>query len=146
MKKTTMIIAGGLLAALASTSSVAKDDALHFPLADVIDSADGKAALDGSVKFFLDGAKHGAVKKTLGSDVANKKTNGFNKGDKEACDRAALSALIAFQAKAKQNGANAVINLMSYYKKVEFKSPTDYECHAGGIVVAVTLKGDYASL
>ncbi len=86
------------------------------------------------------------MKKTLGSDISNKKTNGFNKGDKEGCDRAALSALIAFQAKAKQNGANAVINIVSFYKKIESKSATDYECHNGGVIVGVTLKGDYAQL
>jgi uncharacterized protein YbjQ (UPF0145 family) len=143
MKKTMMVIAG-LLAALVSTASLAKDETRYFPLVEVINSADGKAALDGSIRFFLDGVAHPAVKKTIGNDVSNKKTNGFNKRDKEACDRAALSALIAFQASAKQNGANAVINLISYYKKVEFKSATDYECHIGGVVVSVALQGDYA--
>ncbi len=53
MKKTRIVIASALLA-LASANSIAKDDTLHFPLQDVIDSADGKAALDGSVKFYLD--------------------------------------------------------------------------------------------
>jgi uncharacterized protein YbjQ (UPF0145 family) len=146
MKKSTMVVACGLFIALASTASLAKDETRYFSLAELINSADGKAALDGSVRFFLDGVAHGSVKKTLGSDVSNKKTNGFNKGDKEACSRAALSALIAFQGTARTNGANAVINLISYYKKVEFKSATDYECHIGGVVVSVTLKGDYVQL
>jgi uncharacterized protein YbjQ (UPF0145 family) len=139
-------VAGTLLVALASVPGLARDDVLHLPLADVLEMPEAKARLDGSVKFYLAGAAHPGVKKQLGSDVANKKTNGVGKADEFGCRWAALSALLAFQSKAKQNGANAVINLVSYYKRAEYKSATEYECHAGGVVVGVTLKGDYATV
>ncbi len=145
MKKITLA-AGALLALLASVSAGARDTVLHLPLADVFELPEAKKQLDGSVKFHLDGAAHGAVKKTLGSDVSNKKTNGVGKSDETACKWAALSALVSFQDSAKRKGANAVVNLISYFKKVEFKSATEYECHAGGVVVGVTLKGDYATI
>jgi uncharacterized protein YbjQ (UPF0145 family) len=143
MKNVTTAV-GACLLLLASTSVLARDTILHLPLSSVLEMPEAKAQLDGSVSFFLAGAAHPAVTKQLGSDVSNKKTNGVNKGDEVACRWAALSALLAFQTKAKQNGANAVVNLVSYYKRMEFKSATEFECHAGGFVVGVALKGDYA--
>ena len=41
---------------------------------------------------------------------------------------------------------NAVVDLVSYYKKVEFKDAAQYECHAGGVVVGVAMKGEYAKI
>ncbi|MDR2216456.1 MAG: excinuclease ATPase subunit [Nevskiaceae bacterium] len=140
--------AGFLLAGLVAVSgtAVARDDVLHYPLEDVLKMPEAQGKLDGSVKFYLAGADHPPVIRQLGSGVSNKKTNSVGKSDVGGCQWVALSALIALQASAKQRGANAVINLVSYYKKVEYKSATDYECHAGGIVVGVTLKGDYATV
>ena len=102
--------------------------------------------LDRLVKFYLDGQAHPRAGKTFGSDVSNKKTNGVNKSDDQACRWAAMSALVSFQQAAKQHGANAVIDLVSYYKKIESKDAKNYQCHAGGIIVGVTLKGTYATV
>lgn len=38
--------------------------------------------------------------------------------------------------------ANAVVNIASYYKKVEVRHETMYECHKGGLMAGVALKGD----
>ncbi len=115
-----------------------------LPIEEVIQMgmADGK--LDGSVKFYMSGARTPAVNARLGEDVSNKKTNGVGKDDQTACKWAALSALIAFQDSAKQKGANAVVDLHSFYKKVPVKNAHEYECRAGAVVVGVTLKGTYA--
>jgi hypothetical protein len=142
--KAITLFAMGLFAV--SGTAMARDAVLHLPLADVLQMPEAQGKLDGSIRFYLDGAGHPAVSKTIGSGVSNKKTNAFNKGDVYACNWAALSALLAFQESAKQRGANAVINLVSYYKKQEFKSSTEYECHAGAAVAGVALKGDYATL
>ena len=40
--------------------------------------------------------------------------------------------------------SNKKTNGVSYYKKHEFKSTTEYECHAGAFIVGVALKGDIA--
>ena len=45
------------------------------------------------------------------------------------------------QTRADSEGANAVVNIVSYYKKNVFSSPTEYECHAGAFVTGVALKG-----
>lgn len=135
-----------LVSVMSATPALARDTELHLPLSEVLDMPEAKEKLDGSVKFYLAGQKTPKVLKRFQSDVSNRKTNGFGKADDVACRWAALSALIAFQDKAKQLGANAVVDLVSYYKKDESKSATDYECHAGALVVGVALKGTYANV
>jgi hypothetical protein len=143
MKKTLTL---ALLAGVLAGPAMARDTELHLPLADVLAMPEAQGKLDGSVTFFLAGAKTPKVLEKKGEDVSNKKTNGVGKDDITACKWAALSALIAFQDKAKSLGANAVVDLVSYYKKDTFSSATEYECHAGAVVVGVTLKGTYANV
>lgn len=143
MKKTLIL---ALLAGVLTGPAIARDTELKLPLADVLEMPEAKSKLDGSIAFYLAGQKTPKVLEKKGEDVSNKKTNGFNKDDVTACKWAALSALIAFQEKGKSLGANAVVDLVSYYKKDTFSSPTEYQCHAGNVVVGVTLKGTYAKV
>lgn len=140
MKKIAIALAAVAVVSLAQ----ARDTTLMLPLDKVVEMglADGK--LDGSVKFYLSGAKTPAVSASLGEDISNKKTNGVGKDDPTACNWAALSALVAFQESAKQKGANAVVDLHSFYKRKATKDAVNYECHAGNIMAGVALKGSYA--
>jgi len=124
----------------------ARDTIVDIPLADVLAMPEAQSELDGSVKFYLAGAATPPIVKRLGSDVSNPKTNGFNKSDEFGCKWAALSALKAFQAKAKSKGANAVVDLVSYYKRNETRSDTTIQCHAGTFVIGLALKGEYATV
>lgn len=133
-------------AVLASAPAFARDTVLHIPLADVLEMPEAKEKLDADFKFYLAGQSTPKVVKRFGTDVSNPKTNGFNKSDEYGCKWAALSALINLQRSAKREGANAVIDMVSYYKKVEYKSATDFECHAGTFVVGVALRGTYAKV
>ena len=137
-------IALTLLALMAATAAQARDDTVMLPLADVVQMGLDQGKLDGSVKFYLSGAPTPRVSARLGDDSANKKTNGVGKDDATACNWAALSALVAFEASAKKKGANAVVDLHSFYKKNPNKDPVNYECHAGNIMTGVALKGTYA--
>jgi uncharacterized protein YbjQ (UPF0145 family) len=143
MKKTLLL---ALLATTTAFPAWARDTELKLPLADVLAMPEAQEKLDGSVKFFLAGAKTPKVISKMGEDVSNKKTNGVGKSDEVACRWAALSTLIALQDKAKSLGANAVVDIVSFYKRNTFSSPVEYECHAGGMIVGVTLKGTYAKV
>jgi len=140
------LVAVACAATLMSTPAAARDTKYMLPFEDVLNMPEAKEKLDGSVKFYLSGAKTPKVLEKKDSDVSNKKTNGVGKSDEEACRWAALSALLAFQDKAKTMGANAVVDMVSYYKKDTNASATEYECHAGAVVVGVTLKGTYAKV
>lgn len=145
MRRTLMIAAATALLALSSTAS-ARDTRLEQSLQELVSSQAAKdAGIDGSVRFYLAGQPV-SVQQRLGEDVTNKKTNAANKSDAEACRWVALSALRALQDGARSRGANAVVDIVSYYKKNEFKSSTNYECWAGTFVAGVALKGTYAKV
>ena len=119
----------------------ARDAVYHMKIQDVLDSSEAKAALGDRVKFYFATQKAPAAAQQFGEDVANRKTNSFGKPDEEVCRRAMLDALLELRERADKFGADAVVNIVSYYKKQVFASETDYECHAGGFVGGVALKG-----
>ncbi|MEG2049007.1 MAG: excinuclease ATPase subunit [Comamonas sp.] len=136
-------IALTLLGLTAGTLAFASDDTVMLPLSDVVQMGLEQGKLDGSVKFYMSGAKTPKVNAQLGEDVSNKKTTACGKDDATTCNWAALSALMAFQASAKQKGANAVVDLHSFYKKSPTKDAVNYECN---IMTGVALKGTYARI
>lgn len=133
---------GALALSLAcSTPTLAADRTVFLPLQPAIEAAQAAGKIDGSVKFYLAGT--GPKGKVLEAGVVtNRKTNAFAKKDAEACLWVAQSAVIALHEAAKKAGANAVTNIVSYYRKNEYSSKTDYECHAGAMVAGVALRGD----
>ncbi|RYF01555.1 MAG: excinuclease ATPase subunit [Comamonadaceae bacterium] len=135
-----------LAIAFAAPLAYARDTVTHITLADVLAMPEAQGKLDGSVKFFLAGQPTPPIAQKMGSDVSNQKTNGVGKTDDFGCKWVALSALIRFQESAKRQGANAVVDMVSYYKKKETSSPTTLECHAGTVVIGVALKGTYAKI
>lgn len=137
-----MILAA--MALVVATAVHARNEAVMLPLADVVKLGLEQGKLDGSVSFHLSGASTPAISEKLGDDVSNKKTNGVGKDDATACNWAALSALMAFEAKAKQKGANAVVDLHSFNKKQSTRDPVNFECRAGNVMAGVTFKGTYA--
>ena len=145
MRRFSLIVTATLL--VFSSSAFARDTRVEQPLADLLSSQEARdVGIDGSVRFYLAGQKTPAVVSRFGEDVTNKKTNGVGKSDATSCRWVALSALKALQEGAKDRGANAVIDIVSYFKKKEFRSATNYECHAGGIMSGVAFKATYAKV
>ncbi|WP_111858845.1 excinuclease [Acinetobacter sp. CFCC 10889] len=127
---------------ISGVASVQAADSMNqFNFQEAVARAVADGALDGSVKFYLAGTKSGGQVLQKGL-VTNKKTNGFGKSAETACDHVLRSALIQFQNTAKSRGANAVTNLVSFYKSNETRSTTTYDCAKGTAVAGVALKGD----
>jgi uncharacterized protein YbjQ (UPF0145 family) len=124
----------------------ARDTKHILPIAAAMATKDADEKLEGSVKFFFGQQEYPKVVTNLGTDVSNRKTNAFGKSDEKACNWAFLSAMIALEKQAKQLGANAVVNIVSYYRKVEMSSTTDFECHAGAVIAGVALKGEFVKI
>jgi len=147
MQLKALTLSAALLLALVPAVSQARDTALYLPFQKVVDEMSAAKKLDGSVKFYLAGVQpRGKVTVVSPSAVTNKKTNAFNKTDTEACEWALQSALLTLQEAAKKVGANAVVNLASFYKSNERKDPVTYECHSGAIIAGVALRGDLAKV
>src|SRR5512134_288874 len=108
---------------MVATAAVARDDVGTYALADVLNNPEYATRLEG-VKFFFGKQKHPPIGRSFGEYQSNKKTNAFNKSDKEACEWAFLSALLSFHQRALSVGGDAVVNIRGYYKKHPFSSET----------------------
>src|SRR5690606_21982787 len=134
----------GIVLLLGAVHAEARDSELMRPINDVLERYESK--LDSDVALYFGKQSHPAVAKKLGEFPTNKKTNGFNKSDSEACEWVMLSALLSLQERAVREGGNAVVNIRSYYKKDEVSSETEYECHNGAFVAGVALIGEVVKL
>jgi uncharacterized protein YbjQ (UPF0145 family) len=135
-----------LLFILASAAATARDDHKMFPLEDALNTPAAKEKLDPNVKFYFGKQSHPKVVKVIGEWSTNKKTNAFNKSDKEACEWAFLSAMLTLEGRARSEGGNAIINIRSNYKNIETSSDTEYMCGAGTFVAGVAFKGEVVKL
>ncbi|WP_049621076.1 hypothetical protein [Frateuria defendens] len=126
--------------------SRADDKVVHLAFADAVTAATQSGKLDGSVKFYFADAKP-AGKVTVVNDnvTTSQRTNAFGKGE-ASCAWVLQSALIALQNSAKNAGANAVIDIVSNYKHVEYRDNHNYECHVGFLMSGVALKGKLAKV
>lgn len=141
----TSLLAAAVLAS--TTLPVQARDTKHLlSIEEAMAMKDRDGLLDGSVKFYFAGQAHPAVLEKLLTDTTNPKTNAVGKSDEEACKWVFLSALVQLQKKTKELGGNAVVNIVSYYKRQEMASPTQFECHAGATIAGVALHGDIVKI
>jgi uncharacterized protein YbjQ (UPF0145 family) len=66
----------------------------------------------------------------------------FGRSTGEACNLVFLNALEDLQKRARSVGANAVIGVVSYFRRREISSDDSFECNLGAVVAGVALKGD----
>ena len=136
----------GIAAVLTVPVASARDEVKRMAIADALVTADAQAALSQGIKFYFGDAEHPAVASSAGVFTSSKKANGFGKGDKIACERAFLSALLSFQDRALKEGGDAVVKLTSYYRQNSFSSGTEYECGTGALMVGVAFQGEVVKL
>lgn len=141
----------GLLAALSSTVFIAglahgRNVELMVPIADALAATDVKDRPTGAVKFYFTKEKSPEVVKYLGTYVATPRTGAGGLSDQRACHEAFLWTLVDLEKRALRAGANAVVNIVSYYQKRARPSTTEFECHVGNVIVTVWLRGDLVQL
>jgi len=144
--KVAVYVLLGLVLVFATSTSQARNEVLRFSIEDALSQPEADSRLNSSIRLFFGDQAVPAIERKLGTFTSNKKTNGFNKSDVDACNWAFLSAMISLQERAVREGGNAVINIRSFYRKSEFSSSSDFECGAGTFVVGVTMVGEVARL
>jgi hypothetical protein len=127
----------------ASTAS-ARDTRLLLSIDDALKQGRDQGVIADDIVIKFGKGNRGGLGKSIGTDVSNRKTNAVNKTDVEACNWVFLSALKSLQEGARKSGASGVVEIVSYYKKNEFSSASEFECHAGAIMAGVALKATYA--
>ena len=84
-------------AILVITVAQARDTHLKLPIKDAMATADYQAKVDQEIKMFFGAQEHPKPAQSFGTIKTNKKTNFFNKSDKEGCEWVFLSAILALQ-------------------------------------------------
>jgi hypothetical protein len=136
-----LLIALSLLLALPAAQ--ARDTQHMFSIEEALSTPDAESKVDEDVRLYFGEQKHPAIETNHGELKTNKKTNAFGKSEKEACQWAFLSAIIALQSRAVEMGADAVVNIRSNYKSNEKSSTDKFECGAGNVIAGVALKGEF---
>lgn len=126
---------------LVTVDSQARDTKHYYPISVALDKPEADEALNPEIKLYFAGQKQPKAKTNLGSFITNKKTNATFRSDENSCNWVLLSALKALQERAVEQGGNAVIDIESYYKKNVYRSSEQFECHAGGVIAGVALRG-----
>ena len=98
------------------------------------------------IPVYMAGQKHRGIAREYGVFRANRRTNAANKSDEVACQIAFLSAVISLQARARDLGGNAVIEVRSITRNDPLVSATQFRCAAGSVVANVALEGRVVKL
>lgn len=144
MKKITILSLS--LLTLFSSLAHARDDIGAYSISEVLSSETAKAKLGSDVQFYFGEQAYAEPLQKLGDLRTNKKTNAFNKSDKEACEWVFLSAMIALKKSAVKQGGNAIVNIKSNYKNHLTSSEETFQCGAGAMIAGVALTGEVVKL
>ena len=129
-----------------SDAAQARNTRYYLKIEDVKRDPRYQDSVPTDVAFYFADQAHPAIVANFGDAVTNRKGNSFGRPDEEACRWTMMSALKTLHDRAIEEGGNAVIGIVSYYQKNTYSSATDYECHAGGFVAGVALKGTVVKL
>ena len=146
-RKMCALASGAAVAAVLVSAPADARDTLHkFPLEAAMAKAQASGQLAPGIKVFFGSQKFAKPTAQLGPARTNKKTNFFNKTDQEGCDWAFLSSMITLTQYAQRVGGNAIVNIRSNYKNMEFSSETEYQCGAGNVTGGTAFIGDVVKL
>ncbi len=144
---TKKIVLSSILAvSLCATSAFAGDVKKYMPIESAKNYSSMQSVQDDPIAVYWKGQSHPKVKKNRGTFKTSKRTNGFMKENEASCAHALASALMVLQERARKEGGNAVIDVISNIKNVEEASATQYSCLVGSMMVNVALKGTVATL
>ncbi|PHR30234.1 MAG: hypothetical protein COA36_02290 [Desulfotalea sp.] len=141
-----IILSGIFLLCFGLNFAYGADVLVKYPVKDAMAIEKVKKIFTDDIAFYWGDAKHGKVSKTYGNFKTSKRTNGFAKERSQACAWAMASSLVTLRDRARREGGNAVINIVSNIKNNVESSESVYTCLAGRVVVNVALKGTVVTI
>ncbi|WP_136809457.1 excinuclease ABC subunit A [Desulfosediminicola flagellatus] len=141
-----IVLSSVLAVSLCATSAFAADVKKHLPIESTKKYSSIQSVYESDIAVYWKGQSHPKVKKNRGTYKTSKRTNGFMKENEASCAHALASALIVLQQRARKEGGNAVIDIISNVHNIEEASATEYTCLVGSMMVNVALKGTVATL
>ena len=142
-----LLLIGSLMTSFIAMGAVARDDIGDYSFDEAMALEQSKEALGNDILFYFGNQQpRGEITQIFGEFQSNKKTNAFNKSDKEACQWVFLSAMISLRDRALREGGNAVINIKSNYRNNETISNETFKCGAGAFIAGTTLLGTVVTI
>ncbi|MDH4319614.1 MAG: excinuclease ABC subunit A [Desulfobulbaceae bacterium] len=145
MKKLFLLSFGAALF-LQANLAVAADTLLDFSISEALGDPKVSEVLSEQVALYWGEQNHPTVKTKYGNFSASRRTNKLGKSKEEACRWAFASSVKALQERAIKEGGNAVVNITSKVKNIEYSSKENYQCLAGGMMVNVVFSGDIVTI
>jgi uncharacterized protein YbjQ (UPF0145 family) len=146
LKHTAALAAVIGLSVFCVVPAAARNTVVPLSIAEGMASPEVHGKIDGTVQFYFGDTKHPAVLQDFGAYVTNRKSSSFLISDEKSCQRVFATTLIELQKRAHELGANAVINIHSYYDKEDVSSDTNVQCHAGGVMAGIALRGEFVKV
>jgi hypothetical protein len=142
MKKTIFLTAI-TLAFTAALPAQARNVKYLMSLDTALQAPEVKGRVDGSIKLYFGAQAHPEVATKITTDEITTKGVIESKNDMAACYNALGDGIKQLQEMARNAGADAIINIVSYYKRGNItNSDTVVECHAGSGSAGLSLRGD----
>lgn len=130
-----------IVGVISSSQVFARDSRWFYSIDEALKTRAAKLKLDTNIKLYFGNQPHPQIDRSIGEWHVVRRAGGFARTDKNACQRTFIAALVEMQNKARLNGANAILDIKSYYKGTEHKNDTEFECGSGHLVSGVELKG-----
>jgi len=149
MNKVMKVLANGFGVAillLCTHVTHARDVKSMYSIEDALQSPIAQEILSDDIQFYFGEGNHPDIKRDFGNFQSNKKSNGVGRSNERVCERAFLSAMKSLRDRARTEGGDAVVNIISYYRRNKKSSATEFECGSGSIMSGVTLRGDVVKL
>jgi uncharacterized protein YbjQ (UPF0145 family) len=144
--KVTLAALGLMSALVLATPATAEDAVSTHEISAVTAREDYAGQLQG-VRFYFGDSPHPAVVRSIEEGATTSlRTRKFGRSNEEACQWVMLSALLQLRQHAMELGGNAVVNIRSNWRNVEWSSQSQYRCAAGFLMAGVALKGDVVRL
>ncbi|QOK98817.1 excinuclease ABC subunit A (plasmid) [Ralstonia pseudosolanacearum] len=143
MKPRLLLIS--LCFAAIGTPALARDDVDTYPISEAL-ASEGPDKIAGDIGLYFAGQQHAPVAQSLGVVSLRKTTSTIGAPMESACQYALISTVQALQARARQMGGNAVVEIKSNDRKYPVENTSEFACRAGTFVVAVALKGEVVKL
>lgn len=140
MTSCTRIAAAALIAILVAPIAVAREDISTFAVKYARENVDQSRVLE-NISWHMAGEKHRGVAQSYDVATTNKTTNAAFKSDEVACARAFMSGIIQLQTRARNLGADGVIDIKSHVGGKTYDGPDIFGCTAGNIIARVSLTG-----
>jgi uncharacterized protein YbjQ (UPF0145 family) len=129
----------------AATQPASARNVPHFlKLQEVLDSPAFADEVGTSIAFAF-GDQQMPVAMKYQEYVANARQHFKGRSEEGACRDTFIAAMADLKKHAEREGADAVVGIMSYFRRKTFSSTTEFECHAGSSGVFVSLKGTLAN-